>query len=350
MGLLDRVFGGGARAKAEAVIAQQRGAIMDFVKAKYDAAQTNELNKNHWSMADYLSADAALNPMIRRKLNARARYERDNNGYLSGMAQRLAADMVGTGPRLFLDCGEDADEAAVEAVEQNFFDYCDSIDLASKLREIRSSYTVDGDPFGLFTTNGARRGVQLDFVTVEAEQVADPRTSYGLAEATLYVATPDVDDTVRTAHFDLQQLAAGFARRCAAGQAGSTELVSYGAAQSYPVRIVNPETGIEQPEGTIGEIWVRGDNVALGYWRKPELTSSVFGAKITDPSDGTPAGPWLRTGDLGTMSEGELFIMGRLKDLLIVDGRNHYPDDIEATIRLLVAFLEHAHELALESR
>jgi lambda family phage portal protein len=183
MGLLDRVFGGGARAKAEAVIAQQRGAIMDFVKAKYDAAQTNELNKNHWSMADYLSADAALNPMIRRKLNARARYERDNNGYLSGMAQRLAADMVGTGPRLFLDCGEDADEAAVEAVEQNFFDYCDSIDLASKLREIRSSYTVDGDPFGLFTTNGARRGVQLDFVTVEAEQVADPRTSYGLAEA-----------------------------------------------------------------------------------------------------------------------------------------------------------------------
>jgi long chain fatty acid CoA FadD26 len=164
-----------------------------------------------------------------------------------------------------------------------------------------------------------------------SDKVLQP--SYGLAEATLYVATPDVDDTVRTAHFDLQQLAAGFARRCAAGQAGSTELVSYGAAQSYPVRIVNPETGIEQPEGTIGEIWVRGDNVALGYWRKPELTSSVFGAKITDPSDGTPAGPWLRTGDLGTMSEGELFIMGRLKDLLIVDGRNHYPDDIEATLR-----------------
>jgi lambda family phage portal protein len=183
MGLVDRIFGAGARAKADAVIAQQRAAIMDFVKARYDAAQTNELNRSHWSMADYLSADAALNPMVRRRLNARARYERDNNGYLSGMAQRLAADMVGTGPRLFLDCGEDADEAAVEAVERNFYDFCDSIDLPGKLREIRSTFTIDGDPFGIFTTNGARSGVQLDFVTVEAEQIADPLTFYGMSES-----------------------------------------------------------------------------------------------------------------------------------------------------------------------
>ena len=59
----------------------------------------------------------------------------------------------------------------------------------------------------------------------------------------------------------------------------------------------------------------------------------MFRARIKEPSEGTPAGPWLRTGDLGAISDGELFIMGRLKDLLIVDGRNHYPDDIEATIR-----------------
>ena len=78
---------------------------------------------------------------------------------------------------------------------------------------------------------------------------------------------------------------------------------------------------------------MRGDNVALGYWQKPELTNSVFHAQINQPSPGTPVGPWLRTGDLGALSEGEIFIMGRLKDLLIVDGRNHYPDDIEATIR-----------------
>ena len=163
------------------------------------------------------------------------------------------------------------------------------------------------------------------------DRVVQP--SYGLAEATLYVATPEVNDPVRTAHFDLEQLAAGVALRCEAGQEASTELVTYGPPRAYPVRIVDPETGIEKPEGSIGEIWVRGDNVALGYWQKPELTNSAFRAQIIQPSPGTPAGPWLRTGDLGALSEGEFFIMGRLKDLLIVDGRNHYPDDIEATIR-----------------
>ena len=159
------------------------------------------------------------------------------------------------------------------------------------------------------------------------------KPSYGLAEATLYVATPPISPTVRTARFDLQELAAGVAERCDAAQETGTELVSYGPPQAYEVRIVDPETGIEQPAGSIGEIWTRGDNVALGYWRKPELTTRVFRARINNPSEGTVAGPWLRTGDLGAMSDGELFIMGRLKDLLIVDGSNHYPEDIEATIR-----------------
>jgi long chain fatty acid CoA FadD26 len=159
------------------------------------------------------------------------------------------------------------------------------------------------------------------------------RPSYGLAEATLFVATPAASDTVRTARFDLQQLASGVAQRCDAGQDSGTELVSYGPAQAYPVRIVDPETGLEQPAGGVGEIWTRGDNVALGYWHKPEQTTRVFRARINNPSEGTPAGPSPRTGDLGAVSDGELFIMGRLKDLLIVDGSNHYPEDIEATIR-----------------
>lgn len=159
------------------------------------------------------------------------------------------------------------------------------------------------------------------------------RPSYGLAEATLYVATPHASDTLRSARFDLGKLAAGVAQRCAPGQEGSTELVTYRTPAAHPTRIVDPETGIEQPEGHIGEIWVRGANVAEGYWRKPELTDRVFHGQITRPSAGTPAGPWLRTGDLGAISDGELYIMGRLKDLLIVDGSNHYPDDIESTIR-----------------
>lgn len=159
------------------------------------------------------------------------------------------------------------------------------------------------------------------------------RPSYGLAEATLYVASPPISDTVRTARFGLQQLATGVAQRCDAGTESGTQLVSYGPPDAYEIRIVDPETGLELPAGSVGEIWTRGDNVALGYWHKPEQTTQVFRARINNPSEGTPAGPWLRTGDLGALSDGELFIMGRLKDLLIVDGSNHYPEDIEATIR-----------------
>ena len=89
---------------------------------------------------------------------------------------------------------------------------------------------------------------------------------------------------------------------------------------------------MQSPAGSIGEIWLHGDNICLGYWQKPEQTQYTFKANIAAPSAGTPEGPWLRTGDLGFIFDGELFIVGRIKDLLIVRGRNHYPDDIEATI------------------
>ena len=132
-------------------------------------------------------------------------------------------------------------------------------------------------------------------------------------------------------HFESEKLTAGHAKRCGSG--GGTPLVSYGVPQSPMVRIVDPETRTECPAGTIGEIWVHGDNVAMGYWQKPEETEHTFGARLVAPSAGTPEGPWLRTGDLGFISDGELFIIGRIKDLLIVYGRNHSPDDIEATIQ-----------------
>jgi long-chain fatty acid adenylase/transferase FadD26 len=99
------------------------------------------------------------------------------------------------------------------------------------------------------------------------------------------------------------------------------------------VRIVDPETRLENPAGKVGEIWLHGANIAKGYWRKPQQSQRTFGGKLVDPSPGTPLEPWLRTGDLGVIYDGELFIVGRIKDLLIVDGRNHYPDDIEATIQ-----------------
>jgi len=103
------------------------------------------------------------------------------------------------------------------------------------------------------------------------------------------------------------------------------------------VRIVDPDTRRECPSGTVGEIWVHGDNVAAGYWQKPEESQRTFGAKIAAPSQGTTEAPWLRTGDSGFFSNGELFIIGRIKDLLIVYGRNHSSEDLEATIREITA-------------
>jgi long-chain fatty acid adenylyltransferase FadD28 len=157
------------------------------------------------------------------------------------------------------------------------------------------------------------------------------RPSYGMAEATLYVATREAGQPPQIVHFESEKLTAGHAKRWASG--GGTPLVSYGVPQSPMVRIVDPETSIECPAGTTGEIWVHGGNVATGYWQKPQETEQTFGATLVAPSAGTPERPWLRTGDLGFISDGELFIIGRIKDLLIVYGRNHSPDDLEATIQ-----------------
>lgn len=156
------------------------------------------------------------------------------------------------------------------------------------------------------------------------------RPSYGLAEATVYVATRAPGEPPKVVAFEPETLAVGHAKRCENGT--GTALVGYGTPTSPTVRIVDPDTRVERPAGQIGEIWVYGENVCSGYWRKPTETALTFGGMIAAQQDGRPEGPWLRTGDLGFYSEGELFIIGRIKDLLIVRGRNHYPDDIEATI------------------
>jgi fatty acid CoA ligase FadD28 len=157
------------------------------------------------------------------------------------------------------------------------------------------------------------------------------RPTYGMAEATLYVATREAGQPPQIVHFDSEELTAGHAKRPESG--GGTPLVSYGVPHSPMVRIVDPETSIECPTAMTGEIWVHGGNVGAGYWQKPQETEQTFGATLVAPSADAPKGPWLKTGDLGFIYDGELFIIGRIKDLLIVYGRNHSPDDLEATIQ-----------------
>jgi len=213
--------------------------------------------------------------------------------------------------------------------------------------ELAAAKTSDDDMSGLDLgdvrniLNGAER-VQPATLRRFAERFAPfnlrpevLRPSYGLAEATVYVATRESDQPPLTVYFESEELTAGKAKPSASGD--GTPLVSYGMPQSPTVRIVDPETRIECPAGTVGEIWSHGDNVATGYWQRPEESERTFGATLVDPSVGTPEGPWLRTGDLGFLSDGEMFIIGRIKDLLIVYGRNHSADDIEATIQEIAA-------------
>jgi fatty acid CoA ligase FadD32 len=141
--------------------------------------------------------------------------------------------------------------------------------------------------------------------------------AYGLAEATVYVAGHGIDRLPRAVAFDRDRLAAGHAVP-AAGAADHSVLVSCGPPAGQEVAIVDPETGEPLPDGRVGEIRVRGANVARRYWRREAIAG-----------DGRQ---WLATGDLGTLHDGELFVTGRLKDLLIVAGRNHYPQDVEETV------------------
>ncbi len=157
------------------------------------------------------------------------------------------------------------------------------------------------------------------------------RPGYGLAEATVYASSNPPGQAPTTARFDYEGLSEGRAKP--SGDDGGVDLVSCGVPRAATVRIVDPETRAENPDAKVGEIWIHGENVAQGYWRSPEATEKTFGGYLVDPSPGTPEGPWLKTGDLGFAFEGELYITSRVKDLLIVRGKNHSPDDIEATIQ-----------------
>jgi long-chain fatty acid adenylyltransferase FadD28 len=207
------------------------------------------------------------------------------------------------------------------AVRKTSDDDMAGLDLSDVLAIVTGSERVNPATLRRFTQRFARFNLREAVI----------RPSYGLAEATVYVATSAAAQPPAVVRFDSEKLTAGNAERCENG--GGTPLVSYGVPCSSMIRIVDPETRIECPAGTVGEIWVHGENVAMGYWRKPHKTESTFGGRLVAPSAGTPEGPWLCTGDSGFFFDDELFIIGRIKDLLIVYGRNHSPDDIEATVQ-----------------
>ncbi len=152
---------------------------------------------------------------------------------------------------------------------------------------------------------------------------------YGLAEATLGVSVSAVSANPLISTVRKTDLEHGYVTGTVPEVQDSRKLVGCGRPlEDQQVIIVHPQNSIQCAPGQVGEIWVRGDSIAAGYWNRPEETASTFKAYVADTGDG----PFLRTGDLGFLKDGELFITGRLKDLMIIRGRNYYPQDIERVV------------------
>ncbi|NMO02977.1 AMP-binding protein [Gordonia sp. TBRC 11910] len=160
---------------------------------------------------------------------------------------------------------------------------------------------------------------------------------YGMAEATLFVSATQRANEAKIIYVDRAELNAGRMVVVDADAPDALAQVSCGqVAVSQWATIVDSQTGTECADGTVGEIWLHGLNIGVGYWNKPDETVETFQNTLTTPlpegshSAGAPAdATWMRTGDYGVWLDGELYITGRVKDLVIVDGRNHYPQDLE---------------------
>ncbi|MBF6171817.1 long-chain-fatty-acid--AMP ligase FadD32 [Nocardia blacklockiae] len=159
---------------------------------------------------------------------------------------------------------------------------------------------------------------------------------YGMAEATLFVSATKRDDAAKVVYVDRGELNAGRMVEVDPDAENAVAQVSCGhVARSQWAVIVDPETGAERPDGEVGEIWLHGQNMGIGYWARPEESAATFENRLTARQDdshaeGTaPDAKWMRTGDFGVYHDNELYITGRVKDLVIVDGRNHYPQDLE---------------------
>ena len=156
-------------------------------------------------------------------------------------------------------------------------------------------------------------------------QRAASAPAYGLAEATLLVSSTRLNSGPRVLELDADAVLDGRVVPAGSGRAGRRIVSCGNLVGETEVAIVNPENLTKCRADEIGEIWVSDPAVAAGYWNQPTRSQEIFGAYLKE----TGEGPWLRTGDLGFLQNGELFISGRLKDMIIIRGANFAPQDIE---------------------
>ena len=180
------------------------------------------------------------------------------------------------------------------------------------------------------------------------------KPSYGIAEATLFISNIAPDAQAKATCFDGDLLAAGRAVEVPADAPNAAAHVSCGVvARSLHAVVVDPDTGEELTDGSVGEFWLHGDNIGRGYWRRPEETRLTFRARLAgrlttgSRAEGVDANAdWLRTGDLGMFFDGELYVTGRIVDQLTIGGRALYPQDIEATAADATALVRRGYAAA----
>ncbi|MGW1215939.1 fatty acyl-AMP ligase [Streptomyces sp. NPDC002499] len=215
---------------------------------------------------------------------------------------------------------------ALSAAPNFAYDYCSSTVTEAQKAELR----LDGVAALINGSEPVRPGTVDRFHAAFAARGLAAEVhcpSYGLAEATVFVSAARPGEPLDRFALDRDALAAGKALPARPDDPRAVLLAGCGTPAGQRVRVVDPVSHAVLAEGEVGEIWVQGPNVGRGYWNNEPQTQRVFGAGLGKDAPGS----WLRTGDLGTILSGQLIVTGRLKDLIVVDGRNHYPQDVEAT-------------------
>jgi acyl-CoA synthetase (AMP-forming)/AMP-acid ligase II len=216
------------------------------------------------------------------------------------------------------------DHRGTHSVAGNFaFDLCSrfatdeqiaGLDLSSLRCLFSGSEPVRTETVERFVERFAPSGIRSEMIV----------PAYGSTEA-LYVTMKKIGAPTRIEHFDAEALEQGSLKPSTGER--SFEMVSCGPAPAEGrLAIVDPETFTEVPEGAVGEIWFTSPWVSPGYWKNPAATAETFGGKMVGDDRN-----FYRSGDLGAVLQGDIFITGRLKDLIIIRGRNIYPQDIEAS-------------------
>jgi myxalamid-type polyketide synthase MxaB len=198
-------------------------------------------------------------------------------------------------------------------------DDCEGLNLSSLKAALNAAEPVRAETLDRFTAVFGPYGFRPEHFA----------PTYGLAEATLFATGGWTPGRPLLQSVSGPALTKGEAVPMSAHAPEARTLVACGEVdKASGVRIVDPESFVECEPGLIGEIWVQGPHVSPGYWNNPKQTLVTFGAELA----GSGERPFLRTGDLGVILDSHLYITGRLKDLIIIRGRNHFPQDIEHTV------------------